>query len=114
MPNQQPVCGFAGGAGRAEDGSIIFLQNLQPSAQIVSMPHGRDDAERCTQEGRSQLRDKFLSSVVLAAKSILEIAPQARLMAGGMTQLMQDCPIPVDRVEKAIGEGTCTKSADGT
>ncbi len=53
------------------------------------MANARHDAQRRTQEGRAHFRDEFLAGVILAAKGVPDLTPQA----AGMTRRMGLMPI---------------------
>jgi hypothetical protein len=45
-------------AGRGTDnGAIVFAQHFEPRTDVIGVPHGRYDAERCATEGSVHLGD---------------------------------------------------------
>src|SRR5205823_3043847 len=45
---EQPLGRFAGLRRGTDDGAIVLAQHIQPRTNVVGMPHGRYDSERCT------------------------------------------------------------------
>src|SRR5690606_28890311 len=48
---EQPVGGFARRARGAEDRAVVLAQHGKPTAEIIGVAHGGDDAERGAEEG---------------------------------------------------------------
>src|SRR5689334_23200538 len=91
---------LAGVAGSPEDGAMVLAKNIEPCADIVGMPDGRDDAERRAQEGAGHLCDQLLARIEFAAVPTRQIARQPRLMAGPMAKLVKAGPVVIDLVEE--------------
>src|SRR6266852_5774841 len=51
------------GAGGADNGAIVLAQDLEPGADIISMAHRRDDAERGADERARDLRHQLFLGV---------------------------------------------------
>src|SRR3546814_18788656 len=60
---EQDVCGFRGGAGRADDGPIILADDVQPGTAVIGVPAGRPDAQRGADEGATHLTGPLLDAL---------------------------------------------------
>jgi hypothetical protein len=61
---------------RADDDTIILLQNFCPTGYIVDMSHRRHDAESSANEGCAQLTDNFFVRVLFRPERPRQIATQ--------------------------------------
>src|SRR3546814_3185160 len=74
---EQEVCGFRGGAGRADDGPIILADDVQPGTEVIGVPDGRHDAERGADEGAPHLGDQLFASIFFRTEraSLIAVEP---------------------------------------
>src|SRR5260221_59315 len=100
---EQVVGRLRRGARGADDGAIVLAQDLEPGSDIVGMAHRRDDAERGADEGAGHLGNQFLLRIQRRAETARQISPETGGMAAPMAELVQGCPVPVDRLEIGVG-----------
>src|SRR3546814_10354295 len=74
---EQEVCGFRGGAGRADDGPIILADDVQPGTEVIGVPDGRHDAERGADEGAPHLGDQLFAPIFFRTEraSLIAVEP---------------------------------------
>lgn len=94
---QQIVGRFRGGAGGTDDGAVVLANDVQPRAEIICMPNGRDDAERRADEGGRELGHAFLDEVGLGAERSALVAPETFPGSRPMRQLMGGGAGEIDR-----------------
>jgi hypothetical protein len=61
---QEVVGGLGGGAGGADDGTVVLADDVQPEAEIVGMADGRNDAKGGADESPGHLGDQLLLAVI--------------------------------------------------
>ena len=68
------------------DRPIVLAQHLKPGADIVDVPHGRNDAERRAGERSAKLGDQFLERVFLRFVRARQVAVKSRAVTTGMSE----------------------------
>src|SRR5207302_456472 len=86
-----------------ENRAVVVLEKLYPVVDVAGVAQLSDDAKMGAQECCSQLGNQLLGSVRLLVEAALEVAAEAALVTGPMSQLVQCRGIEATRLaERAL------------
>src|ERR1700733_9795193 len=83
------ICRFARLTSGRENRAGIGLQKLNPALNIRGVPEFAFNPQVGAQERRCEFRDQLLGRVRLGAEAVFEVAIEAALAAGPMTELVE-------------------------
>lgn len=61
--SEQIVGRFGGGARRADDGAVVFAQDVEPGAEIIGVAHRRHDRQCRADEGAAHFGHQFFARI---------------------------------------------------